>query len=308
MKLGVAAATQIAAFICGEKGTPFPYKTGRELTLFFTGLGHGYRIEGHSSRGNLAETALVEIDRQTGDEDSEYPSPEIVEILEELMSPTAFEASDDPEADYPKALKAINRVLGRTNLQIVLINGRPTVQTTEGMLVSTASKSIKSVTKLMFVPSVFQIPDDPEPKDDLVAVMMPFEAAFEGVFKAINRSCSELDLRCFRVKDIWKESQIIQDIFELILVSRIVVVDFSEENTNVFYEAGIAHTLGKEVVPLAQSVKNDVPFDLRSHRVIEYKNNEQGLREMSQKLKKRLRTILDGHDWNSISMEDDIPF
>lgn len=205
-------------------------------------------------------------------------------------------------------LKAINRVLGRTNLQIVLINGRPTVQTTEGMLVSTASKSIKSVTKLMFVPSVFQIPDDPEPKDDLVAVMMPFEAAFEGVFKAINRSCSELDLRCFRVKDIWKESQIIQDIFELILVSRIVVVDFSEENTNVFYEAGIAHTLGKEVVPLAQSVKNDVPFDLRSHRVIEYKNNEQGLREMSQKLKKRLRTILDGHDWNSISMEDDIPF
>ena len=102
---------------------------------------------------------------------------------------------------------ALNRVLGRTNLQIVLINGRPTVQTTEGMLVSTASKSIKSVTKLMFVPSVFQIPDDPEPKDDLVAVMMPFEATFEGVFKAINRSCSELDLRCFRVKDSRSSSQ-----------------------------------------------------------------------------------------------------
>lgn len=109
------------------------------------------------------------------------------------------------------------------------------------------------------------------------------------------------------MKDIWKESQIIQDIFELILVSRIVVADFSSQNTNVFYEAGIAHTLGKEVVPLAQSVRNDVPFDLQSHRVIEYLNNEQGLEQMSKTLTPRLRTILEGHDWSKIS-QDGHPF
>jgi hypothetical protein len=307
MKLGVAAATQIAAFICGDKGTPFPYRTGRQLSLFFTGLGHGYRIEDYSSRGQLAENALVEIDRETSDEGGELLSPEVIEILEELMSPTTFEASDDPEVDYSKALKWINRVLGRTNLQIAIVMGKPTVQTTDGVVVSTATSSAKAPTKLLYVPSVFQVPDDPAPQDDLVSVMMPFEAAFEGVFKAISRTCSALNLRCFRVKDIWKESQIIQDVFELILASRIVVVDFSKENTNVFYEAGIAHTLGKEVIPLAQSVKNDVPFDLQSHRVIEYLNNAQGLEEMSEKLKRRLRTLLDGHDWASVSV-DDVPF
>ena len=300
MRLGTAAATQIAALLCGDKGNPFPYRTGRDLTLFFTGRGHDYRIDDFSSRGKLAEDALIAIDCQTGDETGDLPSSEIAEILVELMNPAAFEGSYDDETDFDKALTVINRVLSRKDLQIAVVDGRVAVQSTTGVLVSTTNASMTSATKLMFVPSVFRIPDDPDPKEDIVSVMMPFEAEFEGVFSAISRSCSELGLRCFRVKDIWKESQIIQDIFELILVSRVVVVDFSKGNTNVFYEAGIAHTLGKEVIPLAQSVKNDVPFDLQSHRVIEYLNNDQGLDEMSQKLTTKLRTTLGGHDWTAI--------
>lgn len=298
MKLGVAIATLIGDFICGDSGSPFPYRSGRTITLFFTGLGHGYRIDDYSSRAKLAQNAMVEIDRQFGDEQSPLPSPEITAILEELMSPTAFERSND--CDFDAALGQLNRHLGRVNLQVAMVGDRPMVQSTDGLCVSTATASMSSVRRLVFSPSVFRIPDDPVPQDDLVSVMMPFATPFEAVFEAIRSTCMQANLRCFRVKDFWKESQIIQDIFELILASRFVIVDFTSGNTNVFYEAGIAHTLGKEVIPLAQSVKHDVPFDLQSHRVIEYLNNEQGLREMSVSLKARLDTLTKGHDWSSL--------
>ena len=59
-----------------------------------------------------------------------------------------------------------------------------------------------------------------------------------------------------------------------------------------FYEAGIAHTLGKSVVPIAQN-DHDVPFDLRHHRYIRYLNNGEGLTSLSQALLPRLRTLRD---------------
>ena len=69
-----------------------------------------------------------------------------------------------------------------------------------------------------------------------------------------------------------------------------VVADFSGKNPNVFYEAGTAHTLGKTVVPLAQSIE-ELPSDLRHHRAIIYANNGEGLAKMSVELEKRLSDL-----------------
>ncbi|UWU25450.1 hypothetical protein N2601_31165 (plasmid) [Rhizobium sp. CB3060] len=81
-----------------------------------------------------------------------------------------------------------------------------------------------------------------------------------------------------------------QDIFDLIVRSRIVVCDFSGKNPNVFYEAGIAHTLGKHVVPITQS-DADVPADLRHHRYLGYLNNGEGLGKLETQLAARLRSF-----------------
>ena len=62
-------------------------------------------------------------------------------------------------------------------------------------------------------------------------------------------------------------------------------------NPNVFYEIGIAHTLGKEVILLTQN-SDDVPFDLRHLRYIRYLNNEQGCEQLSEEISSRLQTIL----------------
>ncbi len=144
-------------------------------------------------------------------------------------------------------------------------------------------------THLVITPTVFSIPDQ-QPEGDLVSVMMPFDAAFTLVYAAVQWSCLEAGLRCLRADDIWVESAVVQDVFSLLVRSHIVVVDFTGRNPNVMYETGIAHTLGRPVIPISQSL-DDVPFDLRHHRVLKYLPNAEGLTSMQATLAERLKTL-----------------
>ncbi len=147
--------------------------------------------------------------------------------------------------------------------------------------------SIKTNTpKIVFNPSVFEVPSD-DPNPNLVSVMMPFSPAFSGVYQAIKSSVEANFLICKRAGDIWQHSVLIQDVFSLIYQSHIVVCDFTGKNPNVFYEAGIAHTLGKHVIPITQS-KDDIPFDLQHHRYVMYLNNNEGLNTLRNELVKRI--------------------
>lgn len=142
-------------------------------------------------------------------------------------------------------------------------------------------------------PTVFNISPFEKVEQKLIALMMPFDTGFNAVRDAVYSVAKELDLECKRADDIWEHSSIIQDIVSLIDRSRVVICDCTGKNPNVFYEAGIAHTLGREVVIIAQN-DLDVPFDLRHLRYIKYLNNTQGLGELSSQIKNRIQTILGG--------------
>lgn len=153
-------------------------------------------------------------------------------------------------------------------------------------LISTAHKETpkKVVT---FSPQVFDIPDKPQ-NDKLVTVMLPFKQ--QKAFDAVKLACNSLHLDCAKADDIWENPTFIQDIFELIFTCRVVVADFTGKNPNVFYEVGIAHTLGKTVVPITQSI-DDVPSDLGHHRALLYYPNEQGYKDLTTEIGKRLKTL-----------------
>jgi hypothetical protein len=153
--------------------------------------------------------------------------------------------------------------------------------------ISTAHNEVPK-RNITFSPQVFQVPDKKQ-NDKLVSMMFPF--VHIKAFDAIKSTVEELGLDCIKADDIWMNTTFIQDIFELIFTSRVVIADFSGKNPNVFYEAGIAHTLGKTVIPITQSI-DDVPSDLRHHRVLLYHPNDQGYRELAIEIKKRLQTLI----------------
>lgn len=140
-------------------------------------------------------------------------------------------------------------------------------------------------------PAVFTIPENEKVEVRQLSVMMPFAADFNDVYASIKQAVEEMGFICQRVDDIWENHSIIQDVVALIDRSRIVVCDCSTRNANVFYEAGIAHTLGREVILLTQSA-DDIPFDLRHLRYISYLNNGEGRQALVVRIKDRIQTIM----------------
>lgn len=138
-------------------------------------------------------------------------------------------------------------------------------------------------------PKVFNLTDEPV-NDNLVAVMMPFDAAFNPVYEVLKTAIGEVNMICQRADDIWENDHVVQDVVLLLCKAAIVVCDLSGRNANVFYEMGIAHTLGREVIPIAQS-DADIPFDVAAIRRIKYLQNSEGLAKLSTDLKRRLETL-----------------
>lgn len=191
------------------------------------------------------------------------------------------------DADYSgHAHRVLYDIVSREPRQLDVIEQFITTiygEHSENVSTSPGSRSIS------FSPSVFEVPNGGV-ESDLVAVMSPFTASFEPVFETVNSASVMNGMRTLRAKDIWSHSVVIQDVFSLIYKAQIVVCDFTGKNPNVFYEAGIAHTLGKHVVPITQSV-TDIPFDLQHHRYLPYLNNVEGRAELQRALAERFRAL-----------------
>jgi len=140
-------------------------------------------------------------------------------------------------------------------------------------------------------PKVFKLENLEGVDDNLLSVMMPFHKKFDDVYSTIRGAAKAADLICLRADDIWKNETVIQDVVSLINHSRIVICDCTGKNPNVFYEAGIAHTLGRDVILIAQS-ENDVPFDVSHIRHVIYQNTDEGRKQLTTRLRQRIQTLL----------------
>jgi hypothetical protein len=99
------------------------------------------------------------------------------------------------------------------------------------------------------------------------------------------------NLACQRGDDVFGSNVIMEDILKSISAADVVVADLTGKNANVFYEVGICHALGKQVLLLAQSVE-DVPFDLRHRRVLLYEYSPLGCKRLEGTLWQNMNTVL----------------
>lgn len=286
MKISQLAITKISEMICGDMPFQFfPYRSSSYLTRFFMELDFDYAHDG-STRRTWVKSVLDELNNKQSTES--MPSKEMIKTIEYLLHPDHF--LFNAAVDRDKALESVNSVLKSNQLTIsVQANGLAKLIPTTGEFVSTAFDEVPTERLITFKPSVFQVPNK-KINERLISVMMPFNASFDGTYSAISRVADYMKLECLRADDIWNNSTFIQDIFDLIFCANVVVVDFTGKNPNVMYETGIAHTLGKTVIPITQSL-DDIPSDLGHHRALKYYPNEEGLKHLSNDLHKRLKAI-----------------
>lgn len=138
-------------------------------------------------------------------------------------------------------------------------------------------------------PTVFRLSSSQNVDPNLMSAMMPF-GGFDSVWNAIQQVAESNVMTARRADSIWEHHEIIQDIVALIDRSAIIVCDCTGRNANVFYEIGIAHALGKEVILITQNA-SDIPFDLAHLRNIRYLNNGEGIERLKADLNARIVTI-----------------
>jgi hypothetical protein len=129
---------------------------------------------------------------------------------------------------------------------------------------------------------------------ELCFVLMPLKEPFNTVFQDhIKPTVERLRLRCIKADDIYGISGIMEDLWKQVCCARVIIAELTARNPNVFYEVGIAHIVGKDVILTTQNI-NDSPFDLRAIRHIAYEYTPRGCRQFEEDLERTLRVVISG--------------
>ena len=138
-----------------------------------------------------------------------------------------------------------------------------------------------------------------------VFVLMPFREELRSVYDDhIAPVATTKGLTCARADDLFGAESIVSEVWSCIRNAKIVIADCTGRNPNVFYEIGMAHTVGVPVILLSQSI-DDVPLDLRHERVIVYAYTPQGVRAFERALSEAIdfegrtihRNVLGDYDY-----------
>jgi hypothetical protein len=124
-----------------------------------------------------------------------------------------------------------------------------------------------------------------------VFVIMPFRDDLEHIFDFVKEAVHDLGLDCMRGDSFYSSETIIREVWSAIFYCKACIADCTGKNPNVFYETGIADTLGRPCILIAQSM-DDIPFDVAHRRVLIYHDSYQGMRDLQKKLVKALAVEL----------------
>ncbi|MGE0253679.1 MAG: hypothetical protein AB7N54_14280 [Alphaproteobacteria bacterium] len=121
----------------------------------------------------------------------------------------------------------------------------------------------------------------PDPK--LVFMLTPFHKRASAVYTAVKSIVSDVGMTCFRGDEQFVQGDLLPHIISMLYRARLIIANVDGRNPNVFYELGIAHSMGKDVIIISKNV-SEMPFDLKSHKIIVYKSGE----DLSEALKREM--------------------
>lgn len=124
----------------------------------------------------------------------------------------------------------------------------------------------------------------PDAGNPEIFVLMPFSEDLQVIYENyIKRAADRCNRSIARADDFFNANPILSDIWNAINTASVIIADYTGKNPNVFYEIGIAHTLGKRVIPISQTTE-DIPFDVAHRRAIIYEDSHSGLKQLEDEL------------------------
>lgn len=99
---------------------------------------------------------------------------------------------------------------------------------------------------------------------------MPFGQPYDEYYQEIYLpAIQKHSLKAQRADYLYRPSPILHDIWDFINEAPLIIADITRRNPNVMYELGLAHAIAKPAIIISDNIQ-DVPFDLRSLRILLY--------------------------------------
>jgi nucleoside 2-deoxyribosyltransferase len=118
-------------------------------------------------------------------------------------------------------------------------------------------------------------------------VLMPFSDEMRPIYEDhIVKACQSRGITATRADQIFSTRAVMEDVLDSVKEAHYVIADVTGWNANVFYEIGVCHALGKEVILLTQD--DEVPFDIRHLRRIRYDFTPRGMKRLEEMLIKTI--------------------
>ncbi|MFQ3646165.1 MAG: hypothetical protein SNJ54_08460 [Anaerolineae bacterium] len=155
--------------------------------------------------------------------------------------------------------------------------------------------SQEAASGVMRVTPIFGVPQQQSQFRSDIFMVMPFREPYNAIYQTVIRPvASSLNLSIRRGDEFASvRGVVMKEVWAAINGCRLIIADISEVNANVFYELGIAHTVGKPAILLTQAQSpEEVPFDVRHLRYISYRNTIEGGEKLAQDLRQAIIWIL----------------
>lgn len=148
---------------------------------------------------------------------------------------------------------------------------------------------------------IFGSPQESEQHRIDVFVAIPFKSPFIDIYNDyIKPTLEELSYTIKLGNDFVTKRAIMSDVWTAIVNAKLIIADCTGTNANVFYELGMAHTLNKSVIMLAQDIEKDIPFDIRHLRVIKYDDTPDGRMKLRSDLEDAIKKMLELHPMETL--------
>jgi hypothetical protein len=157
--------------------------------------------------------------------------------------------------DGAEVLMSVDEWVGQKPSMDVASNGAPAAPSADGTPASADSTTV-DYDKVCFIVSTIKDANTPERAHADAILNQYIEKSLDGTgFKAV------------RADKIGEPGMISRQIIEYVIKSKLVVVDLSFHNPNVFYELALRHVTGKPTVQVTRA-SDKLPFDVGNARTI----------------------------------------
>ena len=129
-----------------------------------------------------------------------------------------------------------------------------------------------------------------------IFVLMPFSEDWsdriwnDHIKEYVESTPGMTGIKVLRADGLYGQG-VMEDVYEEIVTSELIIAECTGRNPNVLYELGLCHALGKRTVLLSQS-DEDIPFDLKRFRFCIYQDNSAGYPKLQHFIQQVIRDTL----------------